>query len=80
MLDFGVKPLKDRKDRAFDVLFGFEVGIGNSLRVRSNVFEEPGDAPQALVEMLSLLQGMRDGLGMRLALTLLSSIFAAVAP
>ena len=55
MLDFGVKPLKDGKNRAFDVLFSLEVGIGNSLRIRPNVLEEPRDAPQALVEVLALL-------------------------
>ena len=58
MFDFGVKPLKDRKHGAFDVLFGLEVGIGNSLRVRPDVFEEPGDSSQALVEVLSLFQRM----------------------
>ena len=78
MLDFRVKPLKDWKDRAFDVLLSFEMGISNSLRVGSNVFEEPRDAPQALVEMLPLLQGMRDGLGWKLALIILIPVLISL--
>jgi hypothetical protein len=62
VLDLLVKTLEDREDRALDGLFGLDVGVDNSLGVNANVFEEAGDTAKGLVEVVALLERLRDGL------------------
>ena len=50
-----MKAFKDRENRSFDVLLGLKMGVGDALRVGSYIFEEPGDATQALVKVMPFL-------------------------
>lgn len=62
MLDLLVEAVEDGEDGAFEGLFGLDVGVDEALGVDADVLEEAGDAAEGLVEVVTLLEGLRDGL------------------
>jgi hypothetical protein len=62
VLDLLVQALKDGKDGALDALLGLDVGVDKGLGVGAHVLEEASNAAEALVEVVTFLEGVVDGL------------------
>jgi hypothetical protein len=62
MLDLLVQTFEDGKDGALYALFGLDVGVDEGLGVGSHILEEASNTAQALVEVVTLLEGVVDGL------------------
>jgi hypothetical protein len=62
VLNFLVQTLEDGKDGALDALLGFDIGIDKGLGVGAHVLEETSNTAKALVEVVTFLQRVVDGL------------------
>ena len=62
VFDLLMKPLDDGEDGPLDALLRLQVGVDQRLRVDAHVLEEAGDATEALVEVVAILERLGDAL------------------
>lgn len=55
-----MKAFQDWENRTLDVLFRFEMGVGNALRIGAYIFEQTCNSTEVLVEVVTFLQRMGD--------------------